>query len=126
VATVRFGKLDRNAHRRAQCWIARQPIGPEHPILRLRSGRWREERAYDFLDVATPRRHHDRDDSAYVWAQRMSDRLAEVVGHDAVSGLPGIGFSTVLCAHYGRSEVGASTIMAAFPDGRNAVYASDL
>lgn len=115
VATVRFDKLDRNAGRRARRWFARQPVGAEHPTLRLRRGSYRDEKPYDFLDVAMPQRYHSLDDSALIWAERVFDGLRSAVG-------PAIGAHTVLCGHYGRSEAGAHTVMAVYPDGRNAVY----
>jgi hypothetical protein len=52
IATVRFGALDRNARRRLRRWLARQPVGPSHPIIRYRVGRYAEDRGWDLLDVA--------------------------------------------------------------------------
>jgi len=127
VAVIRFGKLDRNARRRAQRWIARQPRGPEHPIVRLRLGRrfkGSKESDMDFLDVARPEAR-PWDGSPYSWAETIFREMRAAIWTDRTK-LPHIGAYVPLCSHHRGDAPGAATTMAAYPDGRLAVYLYEM
>lgn len=121
IASIRFSKLDRNARRRARAWIARQPVGREHPIIRLRSGRraWGLG-GFDFLDVAEPLDGDDRP-SAYARAGEVFERMYKAIWRDRTA-LPPIGAYAFVCSHQGA---GAAWAMHVTPEGRLMESAAD-
>lgn len=55
IVTMEFDQVDVNTRRRIRRWLARQPIGPEHPVLRYRRGNVHVgDGHYDFLDIGVP------------------------------------------------------------------------
>jgi hypothetical protein len=103
--------------------------GPEHPIIRLRLGRRSAgsgEGAFDFLDVVRPERYTYTKESADTWAQRVFDQFRAAVGADRGSQQPVIGEASMLCSHHGWEEPGATTTLAAFPDGGVATYLYEM
>lgn len=102
VATIRFGRLDPNARRRARRWVAQQPVGPQYPVIRLRLGRrsWPDQADADFLDVARPERSH-QGDPATDWAQTVFEDFRRAVGRTRGAAYPTIGAWMMLCSHHG-------------------------
>lgn len=119
VAVIRFGSLDRAARRRAQRWIARQPVGPEYPVIRLRTGRRsRPEQAdADFLDVARPEISY-QNDPAMGWAATVFEDFRWAVGRTRGACYPSIGAYMMLCSHQGTYSDGGRTFLHVGADGR--------
>lgn len=113
IVTIRFAKLDRNARRRAYRWINRRPIGPEHPLVRLRLGQWwnEKERGSDFLVVAAPELGALKLGTPADWATTLYAELRDAIRIDSRSPGP-CGAHRVLCSHQGSYHG-----MSLHPDG---------
>jgi hypothetical protein len=112
-------RLDPNERRRARRWIARQPTGDGHPVIRLRLGSRNArsvQRDYDYLDVARPERRS-------LWTGELD--LAEEVFLTMVPAVwpqarhvPASVVHDVLCGHHSFLLTGAGVSMYVSPDGR--------
>jgi hypothetical protein len=110
IATVRFMRLDPNERRRARRWIARQPTGDGHPVIRLRLG------SRNASSVQRPERRS-------LWTGELD--LAEEVFLTMVPAVwpqarhvPASVVHDVLCGHHSFLLTGAGVSMYVSPDGR--------
>jgi hypothetical protein len=116
IVTIRFGKLDRNARRRAYRWIGRHypPSGFDGTHIRYRIGRRGADAGWDYLDVAVPAVPADRGwVTPHDYAHQVLREMGEAIRRPSDT-WPIIGARQTLCSH--TDELGGPFLLA-YRDG---------
>ena len=112
VATARIRRLTPNERRKARRWVAGLVVSDTYPVVRLRNARRVSgaARAYDFLDVAVPKR------LSFAWRDRspraMAAHFAGVLQHNILMSDLEI---ELRCIHNYPDEAGSLTFMQVRP-----------